>query len=636
MKKQIIFFKILSTLSFALFIAIMNTSCLELLLAAGGSYGNGGTYGGSSASKGTVIYSETTELSWSENLIFPASYFSSFSSSSKIEITGYNTSDTYHTIKLYAQNSSWDSLTEGKLTNATISNSEIHPSIDNGAISYTVTSSDAEKLKNYGLVMHGFGYVVTQIKVYPNGSSSTGSSTSTTSSNTETTIYSTTTDLGTWSNFSVAPSNFSKAQQGTVLKITTSSSTVVSSPSYISLKLYDGTWQPLSSGQVAGGTKSSDTITPTSVSGTIAYTLTSEEASRLRSSGLILQGYGISVNRITISSSASSTSSSTTTTSSTTSSITVKSAPSFSKGTPAYTHGALSVSGSNLVDKSGKVYQLYGMSTHGLSWFPEYVNKTAFQNLRDTWNTNCVRLALYPGDYNGYCNGGNKESLKNTVYNGIDYATSLGMYVIVDWHIHNDKPSKYKSEAKTFFNEVSKIYSKYDNIIYEICNEPVGADWDTDIKPYAEEIIPVIRANDSNAIIIVGTNTWSQDIEDALDNPITRYKDIMYTFHFYADTHRDDMRLRVRNALQSGLPIFITEFGTCDASGNGGYNNYQTQLWFSLIEEYSLSHINWSICNKDETASAIKSSCTKTNGWALSDLTESGLLVYNHFRSLTK
>ena len=294
------------------------------------------------------------------------------------------------------------------------------------------------------------------------------------------------------------------------------------------------------------------------------------------------------------------------------------------------------MSGAKLVDKNSKNYQLYGMSTHGISWFGEYVNKAAFQSLRDEWNTNCVRLALYPGEYNGYCNGGDKESLKKTVYNGIDYATSLGMYVIVDWHILNDTPNRYKTEAKAFFSEVSKVYAKYDNILYEICNEPVGAEWSTEIKPYAEEVIPVIRANDSNAIVIVGTNTWSQDIDEAASNPISSYANVMYTFHFYADTHRDDMRSRVENAISSGLPIFITEFGTCDASGNGGFNNYQTQMWFSLLSKYNISHMNWSLCNKNETASAIKNSCSKTSAWALTDLSESGMLVYNHFKTLTK
>ncbi|MBQ1670986.1 MAG: glycoside hydrolase family 5 protein, partial [Treponema sp.] len=237
---------------------------------------------------------------------------------------------------------------------------------------------------------------------------------------------------------------------------------------------------------------------------------------------------------------------------------------------------------------------------------------------------------------NGYCNGGNKEELKRTVYRGIEEATALGMYVIVDWHIHNDNPNKYKAEAKIFLDEVSKKYASYGNVLYEICNEPVNSDWNSQIKPYAEEIIPVIRKNAPDAIIIVGTNTWSQDVDKAAANPIRSYKNIMYTFHFYANTHTDSFRKKVEGAIKAGLPIFITEFGTCDASGNGGFNEQQTKLWFNLIQKYNLSHINWSLCNKAETASAISSSCQKKSGWTEGDLSQSGRLIRSHFRSLKR
>lgn len=56
-----------------------------------------------------------------------------------------------------------------------------------------------------------------------------------------------------------------------------------------------------------------------------------------------------------------------------------------SAATPLSAHGRLSVKGTNLVDAKGRVFQMKGVSTHGLSWFPEYVSKEAFQNLRDSW-----------------------------------------------------------------------------------------------------------------------------------------------------------------------------------------------------------------------------------------------------------
>ena len=175
-----------------------------------------------------------------------------------------------------------------------------------------------------------------------------------------------------------------------------------------------------------------------------------------------------------------------------------------------------------------------GVSTHGLAWFPEYVNKDAFQTLRDDWGANVVRLAMYTDENGGYCTDGNREQLKQLVSDGVEYATELGMYVIIDWHIlHDQDPTVYQGEAEDFFAEMSAKYAKYDNVIYEICNEPNGgATWDGSVKPYAETIIPIIRKNDKDAIIIVGTPTWSQDVDAAADNPITGQTNIMYAIHF--------------------------------------------------------------------------------------------------------
>ena len=80
--------------------------------------------------------------------------------------------------------------------------------------------------------------------------------------------------------------------------------------------------------------------------------------------------------------------------------------------TPLAVHGALRVQGTKLVDEQGNPVRLTGMSTHGLAWFPQYVSQDTFLTLRDEWKTNCVRLALYTEEYNGYCSGGNKEELK--------------------------------------------------------------------------------------------------------------------------------------------------------------------------------------------------------------------------------
>lgn len=155
---------------------------------------------------------------------------------------------------------------------------------------------------------------------------------------------------------------------------------------------------------------------------------------------------------------------------------------------------SLKVSGSKLLDKNGNAVRLKGVSTHGINWFPQYVNKESFKSLRDNMGVNLIRLAMYTSNYNGYCNGGNKEELKKIIDNGVNYATELGMYVIIDWHILSDyNPNTNKQEAVKFFTEIANKYKNHTNVLYEICNEPnSGTSWST-VKSYAEDVISVIR-----------------------------------------------------------------------------------------------------------------------------------------------
>lgn len=291
--------------------------------------------------------------------------------------------------------------------------------------------------------------------------------------------------------------------------------------------------------------------------------------------------------------------------------------------------GALSVNGTQLVDQNGNPVQLRGISTHGLSWFPNFVDQNAFRQFREEWNVNVMRLAMYTHENGGYCTDGNKENLKNIIYRGVQYATDNDMYVIIDWHVLQEQnPNVYKEEAKKFFSEMSEKYKDYNNVIYEICNEPNGGVGWSEVKSYAEEIIPVIRANDEKAIILVGTPNWSQRVDEAANDPITGYDNIMYTLHFYAATHKDDLRNTMVNAINAGLPVFVSEYGICDASGNGGLDKDSAQKWVDTMNSYGVSYICWALANKNESAALIKSSCSKTSGFDDNDLSESGKWLY--------
>ena len=296
------------------------------------------------------------------------------------------------------------------------------------------------------------------------------------------------------------------------------------------------------------------------------------------------------------------------------------------KKTPLSTNGRLQVKGGKLVNSSGKSIVLKGVSTHGIAWYPKYVNKSTFQTMRDQWGVQCIRIAMYTKEYGGYLSGGNQASLKKTIDNGVKYATELGMYVIIDWHILSDgNPVSNQSKAVAFFKEMANKYKNYKNVFYEICNEPNGGVSWKQVKSYAQAVIKTIRAIDKNNIILVGTPTWSQDVDVASKDPIKGYSNIMYTFHFYAGTHGESYRKKVQTAISNGLPVFVSEFGITNASGNGGINKTEADKWISFLKKNGISYVCWNISNKNEGCALLKSSCSKLSGFTDSDLSTQGL-----------
>ena len=259
------------------------------------------------------------------------------------------------------------------------------------------------------------------------------------------------------------------------------------------------------------------------------------------------------------------------------------------------------------------------MSSHGIQWFSDLITKENIKYLKENYNSNLFRIAMYTNE-NGYIQ--NKE-LKQKAMDIMDIVIDLDMYVIIDWHILSDNdPLMYKNEAIEFFDEISEKYKDYPNALYEICNEPNGnVTWQDNIKPYAIDVIKTIRKNTDN-IIIVGTPTWSQDVDIVSNDPIEE-KNIMYSLHFYSGTHTDYLRDKAKKALLK-IPIFISEFGISDASGNGGIFIEEANKWIEFMKDNNLSWANWSLTNKNESSAFLKENTFIINE---DNLSESGKYI---------
>ncbi len=285
---------------------------------------------------------------------------------------------------------------------------------------------------------------------------------------------------------------------------------------------------------------------------------------------------------------------------------------------------ALKVNGLKLTDETGRIVQLRGISTLGLR-YPQYITKESFETFRDEWGADTMRLALYTDEPGGYCTDGDKEELKKLVIKGVEVATELDMYVIVDWHILYDKdPMLYKAEAIRFFDEMAERFAGNTNVIWEICNEPQESPFATVIKPYAEEVIPVIRKYSKDSLIIVGTNKWSQEVDDVIGQQLSD-GNVMYALHFYAASHKDELMERAKKAIAGGVPIFISECNICDASGNGEIDRQSGDKWISFADENDISYIVWNLSNKEESSSIIRSDVTTLDHWKDEEYSETAL-----------
>lgn len=295
--------------------------------------------------------------------------------------------------------------------------------------------------------------------------------------------------------------------------------------------------------------------------------------------------------------------------------------------TPVATYGKLSFSGVRLLGENGETVQLKGMSLFWSQWQPQYYNKTSINQLKEYWGINVIRAAMAV-ENGGYLE--NPENEKRKIFEVVDAAIELGIYVIVDWHDHHAE--NHLLEASAFFSELSEKYGQYPNLIYETYNEPLQVSWSKTLKPYHEKVIAKIRANDPDNIIICGTPNWSQDVLSAAEDPLNEVN-VGYTLHFYAGTHHEELRTAATEALDKNIPIFVTEFGTTLANGDGEVFYDQTQEWFNFLDQYRLSWCNWSVSDKKEASAALLPGTRFNELYNEKNLSESGLYIRSKIKN---
>jgi endoglucanase len=302
--------------------------------------------------------------------------------------------------------------------------------------------------------------------------------------------------------------------------------------------------------------------------------------------------------------------------------------------TPVAINGALSVNGNQVVNQNGVQPQLRGLSFSWSIWQGrKYYNPAVLDWITKDFKVSIIRLAMAVQPAHGYLQ--QPDSQKQLIVNMVDEAVKKGIYVLIDWHDHNSY--LHVQQSKAFFGEMAQKYKGVPNVIYEIWNEPERVSWDT-IKNYAMQVIAEIRKYDPDNLIVVGSPHWDQDVDVAAADPITGFKNIAYSFHFYASdpNHQDGLRAKGDLAIKRGLPLIVTEWGVGEANGNGVFDLNENEAWLKWLAGHQLSWINWNITDKNETTALLKSGAPATGGWTQDELTPDGIYLKKVLRELNK
>ena len=287
---------------------------------------------------------------------------------------------------------------------------------------------------------------------------------------------------------------------------------------------------------------------------------------------------------------------------------------------PVKKYGQLQVNGAQLCDQQGRPVILRGVSLGWHNLWPRFYNKKVVQTLHNDWHASVVRAAMGILIEDNYLE--NPKFAMQCITPVIESAIKNNVYVIIDWHSH----VLQTKEAKQFFGQMAKKYGKYPHVIYEIYNEPVEDTW-ADLKKYATEVIGEIRKYDADNIVLVGCPHWDQDIHLVAESPLEGFSNIMYTVHFYAATHGEYLRERTEAAVKKGIPVFISESGATEASGDGNIDPESEEQWIQMCERLGISWVCWSISDKNESCSMLLPRATATGPWSDDVIKEYGKLV---------
>ncbi len=270
---------------------------------------------------------------------------------------------------------------------------------------------------------------------------------------------------------------------------------------------------------------------------------------------------------------------------------------------PVSYYGKMQAKGNRIYgSRTNAPMQVKGTSFYWSLWGGEqFWTKGAVNALVDDWKAELIRVPMAvelndnwtPISY-GYLDPIGRDRQIKLVETLVDAAIARDIYVLIDYHSHD--ADTHTQNAKEFFGYMANKYGKYDNVIFEIYNEPITPDWPT-IKTYAEAVIDTIRYYSDN-LVVVGTEGYSQRVDNASLSPIND-NNVAYVFHFYAN-HTETEQLYVSNALNNNVALFATEWGNIyvwgDKTNRTDADAFAvSDVWHDMVDANMISSANWCV-----------------------------------------
>lgn len=320
--------------------------------------------------------------------------------------------------------------------------------------------------------------------------------------------------------------------------------------------------------------------------------------------------------------------------------------PTVSGDTPVARHGQLYVAQSRIMNQHNQPVQLHGVSLFWSSWSRFFTAGTTGW-LASNWEIDVIRVAMtVRAERDGYMAWGERQSHLDKVNTVVEAAIANGIYVIIDWHIDRAGAFQLQAEAKKFFSEMAQKWGSYPNVLFEPWNEPLDTDAWYLIKRYHEDIVPAIRAYSDN-IVILGSRSWSQDVDEPARSPVqcSTCHNVVYALHFYAITHRNSYREKAQFAIDSGLALFATEWGVCAWYGGTDWEVDWTEVkrWTDFFQANWISQTVWALndnsaqapvtaTSSPESCSLLHPSADSNGNWADSHLSITGYAMREYIK----